>query len=128
MKRQKAGKLDRRILIQLAGVSKDASNDELDTWVDWERLWAEKRERGAFREVNAQHEVLRDSDTLFVVRRNSISRQIAPESHRIIYADRVYEIVGLGEGLARDDTIHIMCAYRPDLRGARAPDQVSGNP
>lgn len=128
MKRQKAGKLDRHIQIQVAGTQKDAANDETPIWTDWKKLWAEKRERGAFREVSAPHEVLRDSDTIFVLRRNSISTQIAPETYRITYQGRIWEIVGIAEGPARDDTIYVLASFRPDGRGARAPEQASGNP
>ena len=129
MKRQKAGKLDRHIQIQRATPSTDPSGDEIDDFQDWNRLWAERKERGAYREVSASQELLRDSDVIFLVRSNSISREIAPELYRVTYKGRVHEIIGIGEGNGtRADLIALLCCYRPDGRGARAPGQDTANP
>lgn len=121
MKRSNAGRLDRRIQIQVLQADEDAAGDPRHAWIDWQKLWSAKKDRGNFREISAPEQVLRDSDTAFEVRSNSISRAIFPETHRVLYQSRIYEIIGIGESATRGDMLHLMTASRPDGRGARGP-------
>lgn len=126
MHRNPAGAYDRRIEIQQQVDTTDAAGDPVQGFNAWTKLWAKKTERGAFREVVASEQVLRDADTLFSVRMNTISRQIAPEIHRVIYKGVIYEILGIGEDKGRADAIVLLTSSRPDKRGERAPiDQGS---
>lgn len=124
-----AGDLDRRIQIQEATEGKDAAGDVIPTawgppagWPREGKRWASKRD-GRPNEIAAlaqAQQVLRQMDTVFVLRWDRRSSVIAPETFRVIYRDRIYEIVGLGEG-EREDGVILLCSSRPDQRGARGP-------
>ena len=116
-----AGRFDRHVTVQVSTPTRDESNDEIENWTPWRRRWMEKRDRESFREINASHQVLRDYDAVFVTRDDSTSRQIAPESHRLFYKSRVYEIVGIATTPERQDCLMILASTRPDGRGDRGP-------
>jgi SPP1 family predicted phage head-tail adaptor len=123
------GELDRRIQVQLATPVKDSAGDPVDTWADAFKLWAKKVDGRPTEDpaVATAQQVLRAVDTVFTVRFNEKSSGIGPESHRVVYRNRIYEIVGLGEG-DREDAIRLLCSSRPDQRGARGVEAVSGQP
>lgn len=120
-----AGELDRRIQIQRATKARDTANDEVDVWADDFKLWASKRDRGPY-ETAAAQELIRAFDTVFEIRSSARARAIAPESHRIVYADRVFEIVGITEGKDRGDSLLLLASGSPDGRGDRGPGAISG--
>lgn len=113
-----AGDFDRRITVQVATETKDGAGDVVLTWADDFPLWASKSDsRG--REFFGAQQTIRDADTAFTVRSTSETRAIAPEKNRVVYQDRVFEIVGISEGKERGDSLVILTASRPDMRGAR---------
>lgn len=120
----RAGELDRRIDIELDTGGRDASGDHKPNWTFAFKRWA-RRQDLRVRETVAAQEVLRECDTRFKLRDDSQSRTIAPETHRIVHKGRVFEIVGISEGEERGDALIFLCAYRPDLRGASGPVDVS---
>lgn len=105
----------------------DGSGDEVMGWQDsGQKAWMQKRDRQSMREISAAHEVLRDADTVFIVRASDRSRSWTPEDHRFWYKERLYEIVGFSDATVdREDCIAFLCAYRPDGRGARGPSNGS---
>lgn len=119
--RAAAGSFDRRVIVQIGTPSQDAAGDETITWADLpNKRWAQRIDsRG--REFFGAQQINRDADTAFEVRDDTISRTYAPETHRIIDHDRIFEIVGITEGRERADTLLILCCSTPALRGARAP-------
>lgn len=126
MSRYAAGKLDRRITVQIQKGGEDAAGDPiLDKWEDEYRLWAARPKTTAGQEVYPSGSVLRQHDTTFYVRDGEKARRIAPETHRILYKGRIYEIVGILPGLERADLIQILTAARPDQRGDRGDVGVS---
>lgn len=125
--REAAGAFDRRIRVEEATESRDAAGDVVATawgppasWPSRGRRWASKRD-GRPSEIRATQQVLRQIDTVFALRWDRFSSTIAPETFRVVYRDRVYEIVGLGESAEREDEVRLLCCSRPDQRGARAP-------
>lgn len=121
------GQRDRRITIEVASKGRDASNDEVVVWTPWpKRRWATKRNLRPLETFGAQH-VSREADTVFVVRWDSETLTIAPESHRIIHEETIYEIVGIAEesSSGRHEDIKITCCSRPDHQGARGKGAVS---
>ena len=115
-----AGDFDRRIIVQVATETRDGAGDVIQGWGDSFKLWSMRVDaRG--REFFGAQQIVRDADTVFEVRANSLSRAIAPETHRIIDRNKIFEIVGNVEGRERGDTLLILCASTPALRGARAP-------
>lgn len=135
-----AGTLDRRIRIEAATGSQDAAGDEVQAWnppagwpnrgARWARLVTTRGAAGDMllrADENAAPEgVFRQADTIVTLRYDTKSRQIAPESHRVIYQERIYEIVGIGEAVGRQDGMVLLCSSRPDKRGARGPEALSG--
>lgn len=116
---KEAAAFDRRIMVQVATVSKDGAGDEVKTWADDFPLWASKSDSQG-REFFGAQQMIRDADTAWTVRSTSESRAIAPETNRIVYKERTFEIVGIAEGKETGDVLTILTASRPDMRGARA--------
>lgn len=124
-----AGALDRRIQIQTVVETKDAAGDVIaSTWSDVFKLWAKRVPRSAGQERSIQAGVLREFDVRFDVRDGPKARSIAPETHRVLYKGRIYEIVGTVALAEREDLIGLLCAARPDQRGSRGNEGVSGQP
>lgn len=123
-----AGDLDRRILLQLSVEGSDAAGDPVQSWEDAFKLWARRIPRAIGAENAGEGGVLRDFDIVWEVRDGEKARSIAPESHRILYQGRVYEIVGIRAGLRRADRIDILASSRPDQRGSRGLGGASGEP
>ena len=119
-----SGEFDRRIQIEVATETRDAAGDVTVTWSTAFKRWSMRIDsRG--REFFGAQQVVRDADTAFEIRHDSQSRLIAPETHRVIDSDKIFEIVGIAEGRERRDTLIILCASSPALRGARAPIDAS---
>lgn len=121
-----AGDLDRRVTVEVCEDVRDGSGDVVRRWPpaagSFFKRWAARKSLAPGRAVErvGSEEVVRQVDTVFVVRDDSQSRLIAPETHRIRYQGRVYEIVGIDEANnARADGRQILCASRPDRRGDR---------
>lgn len=126
MSRYAAGKLDRRITVQITKGGYDAAGDPIrDQWDDEFRLWAARPKITAGQEIYPAGSVLRQSDVTFFVRDGAKARTIAPETHRILYKGRIYEVVGILPGLERSDLIQILTSTRPDQRGDRGDVGVS---
>jgi len=117
-----AGFFDRRIQIQIDASegAQDAAGDPVPNWEDAFKVWSHKTDGRGVEFTGAQQQV-REHDTEFEIRDSVDARGIAPESHRVTYLSRIYEIVGTAEGKERQDTLILLCSTRPDRRGARAP-------
>lgn len=136
MMKLSAGELDRRIAFQVATESTDAAGDPVLAWAPvltnrGQPLYrfAKKKDGRPTEDpaLNTAQQVLRAIDTVWTVRFDPFTSTVAPESHRVVYRERIYEIVGLGEG-DREDAILLLCNSRPDQRGARGQEPVSGQP
>lgn len=136
-----AGALDRRIRIEMATETRDTAGDVIRTdwtappgWANGGKRWARKIGvrlggdtllRGV--EVAGQaQQVLREHDTIFILRYDSKSVTIAPETYRVVHHERVFLIVAIGDTNEREDGVILLCASRPDLRGSSAPVSESG--
>lgn len=120
-----AGKLDRRITIQVATSSRDAANDVILDWISAPSfdLWASKTDQRGFETIGSQ-ELVRTADTVFEVRQGPKSKTIHPESHRVVYGGKIFEIVSIQEGKERGDTFQLLTSSRPDGVGARGQGQT----
>lgn len=123
-----AGDLDRRIMIQVSAPITDASGDQIQQWSDDFKLWSRRVPKSVGLEKTTEGGVLREYDIAFEVRDGAKAQSIAPESNRLIYKRRVYEIVGCRPSAQRADRLEILAATRPDQRGSRAPEGASGEP
>lgn len=127
MARFSAGDLDRRIIIQKATEARDAAGDVVPgAWVVVGKLWANRKPGVIGTESAAPQGQLRQHDLVWSVRANCISREIFPETHRIFYKGRIHEVVGVIDGDQREDLIKILTCTRPDGRGDRGRENVSG--
>jgi len=124
-----AGSYDRRIMIQIATPVTDAAGDVVNTsWADAFKLWAERMPKSPGIERPTPAGVLREFDMVLDVRFGTKSRSIAPETHRVLYKGRIYEIVGMIPGKVRGDRITLLTSSRPDQRGSRGDEGQSGEP
>ena len=124
-----AGDFDRRIQIQQAQQSRDSAGDVIDTeWNDVFKLWARRVPGAPGVEIVSTGGVLRQRDITFGVRDRTKAQSIAPETHRILYKGRIYEIVGVVPGKERANEIEILTCSRPEQRGSRGDEGNSGAP
>lgn len=126
-----AGMLDRRIRIQVSTEPRDAAGDVLEgEWVapaGWPfdgKRWARKISaqgtnpiRGAEIPPGVAQELLREADTVFILRWDRYSRAIAPETMRVVHGERAYRIVSKVDTNDREDGVLLLCSSRPDMRG-----------
>jgi len=120
-----AGEMDRRITVEQAIKTVDAANDEVIVWQPWpNRRWASKRNMTGT-EMLAAQQMVRQADTIWVLRYDSQSLQIAPESHRIMHDGAIYEIVAILEDSGRHEGLKLLTSSRPDHQGARGKGIVS---
>lgn len=129
MRLTEAGEFDRRITIQVVTERRDGAGDVIaQTWSDAFKLWAKRNPRGPGQEQATPDGVLRQFDLIMQIRDRTKARGIAPETHRVLYKGRIYEIVGILPGRDRADVIDMLLAARPDQRGSRGTEGVSGQP
>jgi head-tail adaptor len=124
-----AGKLDRRITIQVATVVRDAANDVVLTYSESNPanfdLWANKADQRGF-ETQGSQQLIRTADTVFEVRQGPKALTIHPDSHRIVFKGKVFTIVSIQEGKERNDTLQLLTSSRPDGGGARGQGNTNG--
>ena len=86
------GKLDRRLVLQVRVVSKDATGSRVETWADEASIWGEYvTHKGAVSELS---DAEKSQDTQqFRIRH----RTIAASTHRILYQSRFYTIRSITE-------------------------------
>lgn len=108
----RAGKRDRRIVIQVRGESRAPSGEVIEGWTDFATVWARKFDKGAGERFAAAQK-LAEVDTIFEIVHRAGLTAIAPDTHRIVFAGRVYEILGRSE-VARNQSIDIMTAARAE--------------
>ena len=86
-----AGDLDRRVTIQRYTTTEDALGTEIKTWVGAGARWASVSfGRGAERRPAAQESA--SAPATFRLRWDSLTRTIAPTSHRLSYLGGLWDI------------------------------------
>jgi SPP1 family predicted phage head-tail adaptor len=115
-----AGELDRRVTVELAVKGRDASNGEIVNWEPAFKRWAKKTDNSG-QEVNTDAQTVRYADTIWILRYDSESLAIAPDTHRITHHGVIYRIVGIGENPGRLDGIRILTSSRTESEAAYGP-------
>lgn len=128
MTRYAAGAFDRRIQIQECRDDKDAANDVIQIWADEFKLWTQRRPGKPGEEIQTAGGTIRQFELIFRVRDSALSRRVAPETHRVVYRGKIYEIISVLPGVDRDDVIDVFVSARPDQRGPRGDDAVTHAP
>jgi SPP1 family predicted phage head-tail adaptor len=116
-----AGRLDRRITLQVFTSTTDEYGEVIETWTDLAEVWAEVRPlRGVERVEAAQ--LAAQVDTRFTIRYRD---DLAPGRHRITYQGRRYNIQAVLE-LGRREALQLEAVWADAPTGgmqtrARAP-------
>lgn len=130
MAKPRSGKFDRRISIEVATPTRDAAGDVVNEWAPAFKLFAHRlvpRPTSVLgQEAMAEHAVLHRSQVNWILRFGTKANSIAPETHRIRYKGRVYQILSIVEGTGRSEEIVVRTATTPDQRGTMAPEAQSG--
>lgn len=114
----RAGRLDRRVVIEVRSVARDATGQEVETWSPAKTVWMGKRDVRANERWGAQ-QVVAEIDAVFTARWRPGDVRLSTDNHRLVYAGRVYNILGITE-LGRRGGIEIACAGRGEA-GAVSP-------
>ena len=86
------GKLNRRIILQVRTLTKDATGSRVQTWADLTPLWAEQIKQ------TGKESSLADSDNSQDTRQFRIRyRNISEQNHRIFYQSKFFNITGITE-------------------------------
>ena len=86
------GKLNRRIVLQVRTVSKDATGSRVETWADSATVWAELVKQTGNESTPADSERFTDSRQ-FRIRHRSLD----PANYRILYQSKFFDITGITE-------------------------------
>lgn len=93
----RAGSYDRRIAIQEKTVTYNADGQPIESWSNVALIWARIESQTATERFAAQQQYA-TVDTLFRVRwQEAITPTLTPQSNRILYRDRVYDLLGVVE-------------------------------
>lgn len=103
----RAGKLDRRIVIQGKSITRSDSGEEIVSWADVATVWAEKIEaKGA--ERFAAQQFIGHAIKTFRIRWSSTVTEVTTE-HRIVFDGRNHDITDVREAFGRHEGLDIDC-------------------
>lgn len=112
----RAGRLDRKVTIEAVSYSTADDGSQFETWTEFARVFAERETQGALERFAAAQTVA-DVDTLFRLRwSDTLMSVLSPKTHRIVYRDRAYNILGAFE-IGRKEGVHVPCKSRGDSGG-----------
>ena len=107
-----AGKLDRRITIQRATVTRGDFNEEVETWTDLATVFANRRDASASESYRAQ-EIGAQITTRFTLRWSADVADVNPRD-RVVYSGVVHDITGVRE-TQRNRWLEVDCVARADI-------------
>lgn len=117
-----AGQFDRRIFVEFATFVNDEAGDPVAEWAPAFKRWA-KREFIGGSQGEAAGATAREHSVNWILRDDSETRAMAPETYRIVYEGRPYIINGIAESKQGRHCLRVVqTSTRPDLRGTVAPD------
>jgi SPP1 family predicted phage head-tail adaptor len=87
------GKLDRRIVLQVRVVSKDATGSRVETWADSATVWAEFVKQSGKESDLSDAERSQDFQQFRIRYRGTLNAT----DYRILYRSKFYDITGLTE-------------------------------
>lgn len=117
----RAGELDRRVKIQKREITQSPTGEEVESWTTIPTsapdncIWMGKRDMRANERWAAQ-QVVAELQTVFTARWYPAFDTIGPESHRLVYRGRVYDIHGIRE-IGRQEGVEIAAAARAEGAG-----------
>lgn len=111
MARLPAGKRDQRIDLQRATLVADDFNEDMQTWITFATVWAEKRDVSDGERVKAA-EVAAEISTRFTILWSQQVADLSPKD-RVLFGDRVFDIYSVKE-LDRRKGLEITATARAD--------------
>ncbi len=108
----RAGPLDRRVTVQARSTSQSAAGEVVETWTDLFTVWMGKRDTRAAERFGAEQRVA-EVDATFMARWAPAFDAIRPDTHRLVYRSRIYQIHGITE-LGRREGVEIACQARAE--------------
>lgn len=91
----RAGRLDRRITIQVRSQIRDSFGQSSETWADLHEVSASYKPVRAGERFAAQ-QTLGEEAAVFTIRYRA-DLSLSPAEHRIVYRERVWNILGFSE-------------------------------
>lgn len=107
----RAGVKDRRITLETKTVSRNGVGDEVETWATVSTLWAQRVEGSKVAERFAANQTFATVTTIFKVGYWPAYGLISPDTHRIVFDARIYNILGALE-IGRKDGVELLCVAR----------------
>lgn len=107
----RAGPKDRRINLEVKTSGRDAVGGATDTWSPVRQLWAQRQEGSVVAERFANQQTYATVTTVFKTGYFPAYRDISPDTHRIVFDGRIYNIMGALE-LGRKDGVELLCVAR----------------
>jgi SPP1 family predicted phage head-tail adaptor len=99
-----AGKLNTRLTLQHATLTRDEMGGEIETWVDVVIVWASKAHQTS-REFFAAQKINAETTDLFVIRyREGITTKM-----RAVCYGKTYDIIGAPDPDGRRRELHLLC-------------------
>lgn len=98
-----AQRLNKKIVIEQAAVTRSASGAEVRTWSAIAGVWAEAAYQGG-REMTAARTVHPEADVVWIIR---AGRTVTPKM-RIRYGERLFDVVGVDD-LSDRDRVRLIC-------------------
>lgn len=115
----RAGRLDRRVTLQRRTVTRGSTGQEVETWADERRIWMSKRDVKASERFTGD-QLVAEVDTVFTARALA-AREVSPETHRLVYDGRIFELKGLRE-IGRRGWLELFALRRGEVPPPPAPD------
>lgn len=112
----RAGDYDRFITIERRSTSVNDVGDTVETWAAIAGVWAARDPQQAVERFGA-NETYATVDTVFRTRWYPWAPTLTPQGFRIVYRDRIYNVLGFAE-IGRREQVQIPCVARGDLEGA----------
>lgn len=111
---QQSGTYDREVMVQLKTATRGAAGGEEFDWANVRNIWMQKRDVRANERI-AANQKMAEVDTVFRARWSPLmdDMEFRPDTHRLVYDGRAYEVHGTIE-VGRRDSVDIMCAARAE--------------
>jgi head-tail adaptor len=108
----RAGRLDRRVTVEARATTQSDTGEVVEGWSTIQTLFMGKRDVRAMERFTGTERVA-EIDTVFTARWLPLMTYLQPDTHRLVYRSRVYEILGVTE-LGRTEGVEIACKARAE--------------
>lgn len=107
----RAGLLNRRVNLEVKSVVRDTLGQAIETWSVLRTLWAQRMEGSRVAERFAANQTYASVTTIFRTGYFPALTTIKPDTHRLVFGGRTYDIHGALE-LGRKEGVELLCSAR----------------